>query len=113
MAKLRAKMFNLRPFLNRQTVDRFQPVIETVIHDLSDEELSEAHQALATLSGMLTMERVQRDELASVAFLQNDNEPVVLTATYSHDAHCNTAHVADENPCPPAKNGGVTIDRTE
>lgn len=59
---MRWKMFNVRPYLNVTAVTRFQPLIDAVVHDMSDDELLEAHKALNLLTSMLTGEQIRREE---------------------------------------------------
>lgn len=63
---MRWKMFNVRPYLNVTAVTRFQPLINAVVHDMSDDELLEAHKALNLLTSMLTGEQIRREEFSSL-----------------------------------------------
>lgn len=56
------KMFNFRPFLNTAAVERYEPLLNTLARDMSDDELTEAHKALNRLTSIVTGEQIRREE---------------------------------------------------
>jgi len=57
---LRSKMFNIRRYLNPTAVQRFAPLINTVIQDMSDDDLKDAASALNQIDQMILMEQDNR-----------------------------------------------------
>lgn len=53
-------MFNIRRYLNPTAVQRFAPLINTVIQDMSDDDLKDAASALNQIDQMILMEQDNR-----------------------------------------------------